>query len=253
VCAKALTGICVFDPHHARTIVGVRVDSLVVRNFEGDGVTGVGTRGLVVDNVRAENNARYGVTRFASSGGAFINNVATGSADAGIYIGDSPRANLFIAGNDVRNNGFGILARNAQHVSIEYNDASNNCIGIFIWWLPGVAGDGDIRFNTSRHNNKFCKRGEEIPFNYSGSGIALMGAHNVVVGNNAVLNNRGFTPVSGGIVVSGKRFGGPPSAANIIQNNSAFGNAPADIINRSSGQNTFRFNHCDTSRPSGLC
>src|SRR4051795_10254079 len=129
VCATELkSGICVFDPRHERTIVGARVDNVLVRNFEGDGVVGVDTRGLIVNNVMALNNARYGVTRFDSTGGQFINNSATGSGDAGIYIGDSPDAQLFIAGNDVWNNGFGILVRNAQHVSIEYNDVHDNCI-----------------------------------------------------------------------------------------------------------------------------
>jgi nitrous oxidase accessory protein NosD len=255
VCAtESKSGICVFDPRHERTIVGVRVDNLLVRNFEGDGVVGVGTRGLIVNNVMALNNARYGVTRFNSTGGQFINNSATGSGDAGIYIGDSPDAHLFIAGNAVWNNGFGILVRNAQRVSIEYNDVHDNCIGIFLWWLPGVAGDSDIRFNTSRHNNKFCQGADEVGFNYSGSGIALLGAHGVLVDDNSVLNNRGHTPVSGGIVVlSAKSAGGPASTGNSIRRNSAFKNSPADIINRSGWRNSFRGNYCSRSVPDGLC
>ncbi len=252
--AEAKSGICVLDPGHARAIVGVRVSNLLVRDFEGDGVLGVGTRGLVVKNVRALNNARYGVTRFDSTGGRFVHNVAVGSGDAGIYVGDSPHANLLIAGNEVYNNGFGILARNAQHVSIRYNDAHDNCIGIFIWWLPGVAGDGDIRSNTSRHNNKFCQGGGAIPFDYSGSGIALLGAQGVVVADNAVLNNRAHTSVSGGIVVlSAKSSGGPASTGNLIKRNTAFKNLPADIINRSGATNTFRGNYCSRSMPDGLC
>lgn len=255
VCATELkSGICVFDPRHERTIVRARVDNVLVRNFEGDGVVGVGTRGLIVNNVMALNNARYGVTRFDSTGGQFINNSATGSGDAGIYIGDSPDAHLFIAGNDVWNNGFGILVRNAQHVSIEYNDVHDNCIGIFVWWLPGVAGESDIRFNTARHNNKFCLGADEVGFNYSGSGIALSGAHGVLVDDNSVLNNRGHTPLSGGIVVlSATAAGGPASTGNAIRQNSAFKNSPADLINRSGGTNSFRGNFCSRSVPDGLC
>jgi parallel beta-helix repeat protein len=255
ICAtESKSGICVFDPRHERTIVGARVDNLLVRDFEGDGVVGIGTRDLIVDNVMALNNARYGVTRFDSTGGQFINNTATGSADAGIYIGDSPDANLFIAGNDVWNNGFGILARNAQHVSIEYNNVHDNCIGIFVWWLPGVAGDSDIRFNTASHNNKFCQGADEVGFNYSGSGIALLGAHGVLVDDNSTFSNRGHTSVSGGIVVlSAKSAGGPASTDNVIIRNSAFKNSPADIINRSGATNSFRGNYCSRSIPGGLC
>jgi nitrous oxidase accessory protein NosD len=252
--ACADSGICVLDPAGLRTIVGTRVDNLEVRNFEQDGVVGVGTRGLVVRNVKAWNNDRYGITKFNSTGGQFLHNVATGSEDAGIYIGDSPMANTFIAGNDVWNNGFGILARNAQHTSIQFNNVHDNCIGIFVWWLPGVAGESNISFNTAQHNNRFCARSEEVRFNYSGSGIALMGAHDVVVQDNSVLGNRGGTRVSGGIVVlSGKFDGGPVSTGNTVRGNTAFGDAPADIVNRSGGRNTFRGNFCTRSIPDGLC
>jgi nitrous oxidase accessory protein NosD len=255
VCATDFkSGICVLDPLGQETVDGVHVDGLLVRNFEGDGVIGVGTTGLVIQNVAAWNNARYGVTKFASSGGAFINNVATGSADAGIYVGDSPAADVLVTGNDVWNNGFGILVRNAQGASIKFNDVHDNCIGIFVWWLPGVAGDSTIRHNTSRHNNKFCSGEGEVGFDYSGSGIALMGAHGVVVADNLVLNNRGSTPVSGGIVVvSGALGGGPPSTGNTIRGNSAFGDKPADIIDTSGGVNIFHGNFCSLSIPGGLC
>ncbi len=254
-CAKqASSGICVFDPHHKRTIVGTRVDNLRVRNFAGDGIVGVGTRDFVVANVTARNNARYGITRFDSTGGRFVNNLAIGSADAGIYIGDSPHANLRITGNEVRKNGFGILTRNAKHVSIRYNDAHANCIGIFVWWLPGAAGHSNIRSNTVRHNNKFCRGSDEIPFNYSGSGIALLGARDVVVADNSVLKNRGKTLVSGGIVlVSGKSDGGPASTGNVVRRNSAFMDSPADIVDHSDGRNVIRGNFCTRSLPKGMC
>jgi parallel beta-helix repeat protein len=253
-CGTQGSGICVFDPNQQRTIIGTQVDSLEVRNFPQDGVVGVATRGFVVRNVKALNNDRYGITKFASSGGQFINNVATGSADAGIYVGDSPDANTFIAGNDVSNNGFGILVRNAQDASIQFNDVYNNCIGIFVWWLPGTAGGSDIRFNTSQHNNKFCEGEGEVGFDYSGSGIALLGAHGTLVANNTVLGNRGSTLVSGGIVLaSGESAGGPPSNGNTIRDNTAFRDAPADIIDHSGGTNTFRRNFCSRSMPGGLC
>jgi hypothetical protein len=254
-CGKqAQSGICVLDPTQQHEVTGVVVDDLRVRNFEGDGVVGVGTVDFVVNSVTAVNNARYGVTRFDSTGGAFINNVAIGSGDAGIYVGDSPRADIFIAANEVSDNGFGILMRNSQYGDIEFNDVHDNCIGIFIWWFPGVAGDSSVRLNSVRHNNKFCPSNDEVPFDYSGSGIALMGAQNVVVGNNSVANNRGKTPVSGGIVVvSADSMGGPPSFGNLIRNNTAFGDAPADIVDRSGGKNTFGQNFCFKSMPSGLC
>jgi hypothetical protein len=119
---------------------------------------------------------------------------------------------------------------------------------------PAWLGDSGIRFNTAWHNNKFCKGADEVGFNYSGSGIALLGAHGVLVDDNSVLSNRGHTSVSGGIVVlSAKSAGGPASTGNVIRRNSAFKNSPADIINRSGGTNYFRGNYCSRSMPDGLC
>ncbi len=253
-CGKQLlSGICVVDPQQRR-VVGVEVSDLLVRDFANDGVIGIDTRNLLVHNVTAHHNARYGVTRFDSTGGGYFNNIATGSGDAGIYIGDSPKANLTILGNEVWNNGFGILTRNAQGVDVALNDVHDNCIGIFFWWVPGVAGNGQVSYNTVRRNNRFCSASEQIPFNYSGSGIALMGAHDLVVKQNAVFNNGGDTIVSGGIVlVSGESQGGPPSTGNVIKHNTAFGDAPADIVDHSRGKNTFIGNKCFVSEPSGLC
>jgi len=40
---------------------------------------------------------------------------------------------------------------------------------------------------------------------------------------------------------------------NTVQNNTAYHNTPADIVDHSGGHNTFRGNFCGTSVPRGLC
>jgi hypothetical protein len=69
-----------------------------------------------------------------------------------------------------------------------------------------------------------------------------------------VLNNRGNTPFSGGIVLA-RAFEGAPSTGNRVVNNVAFSNAPADVVNNSggAGTNTFARNRCDRSQPAGFC
>lgn len=254
-CAKHASGICIFDLKGS-TVAGTRIDSLLVRNFHADGVVAFNTRGLLVQNVVARDNGEYGIARFVSSGGALINNVATGSGEAGLYIGDSPNANVFVAANEVSGNGFGIFYRHSQHAAFLYNDAHDNCIGIFAVSGPPhpPVGDAFIRYNTVRHNNKVCKSTAELPFDYSGGGIVLLGAKNMVIGNNSVLSNRGSSPLSGGIaLLSGAPIGAGPSSGNTVQNNTAYHNTPADIVDRSGGHNTFRGNFCGTSVPRGLC
>ncbi len=254
-CARNGAGICVFDPSGG-TVVGTTIDSLLVRNFAADGIIAFNARGLLVQNVVARDNGEYGIARFNTSGGALINNVATGSGEAGLYIGDSPNANVFVAANEVYGNGFGIFYRHSQHAAFLYNDAHDNCIGFFAVSGPPhpPVGDAVVRYNTVRHNNKVCKGGEELPFDYSGGGIILLGAKDMVIGNNSVLSNRGSSPLSGGIaLLSGAMIGAGPSSGNTVQNNTAYHNTPADIIDHSGGHNTFRGNACRTSDPGGLC
>lgn len=252
VCAKHDSGICVVG--FRQTVVGTRIDGLLVRNFHDSGIIAFNARDLLVQNVVARDNGEYGIARFNTTGGALINNVATGSGEAGLYIGDSPHANVFVAGNETSGNGFGIFYRHSQHASFLYNDSHDNCIGFFAVSGPPhpPVGDAVVRYNTVRHNNKVCKGGEELPFNYSGGGIVLLGAKDMVIGNNSVLSNRGSSPLSGGIVlISGKEIGAGPSTGNTIRNNTAYHNSPADIVDHSGGHNTFRGNFCNT--PRGLC
>lgn len=257
LCGNVGSGICVADPPRGeRTIVGVRIDNLLVRNFEADGILAFNTKDLLVQNVVARDNGEYGIFRLASTGGGVLNTVATGSGEAGIYIGDSPNANVFVAANEVSGNGFGIFYRHSQHAAFLYNNAHDNCIGFFAVSGPPhpPVGNAILRYNTIRHNNKVCEANEELPFAYGGGGVVLQGAKDMVVGNNAVLSNQGNSPFSGGIVLlSGEPIGAGPTTGIKVQNNTANHNSPADIVDHSGGHNTFHGNYCKTSIPGGLC
>jgi len=74
--------------------------------------------------------------------------MSTGSGEAGPYIGDSPHANAFVAGNDVSGNSLGIFYRHSQHAVIQFNTVHDNCIGIFAVSAPAPMGSGQIRYNT---------------------------------------------------------------------------------------------------------
>lgn len=253
-CAKHGAGICVLDLKGGSTVARTRIDNLLVRNFAADGIIAFNTRGMLIQNVVARDNGEYGIFRLASTGGALINNVATGSGEAGIYIGDSPNANVFVAANEVSGNGFGIFYRHSQNARFEYNDAHDNCIGFFAVSGPPhpPVGDAAVRYNTVRHNNKVCPASEELPFPFSGGGIVLLGAKDMVIGNNSVLSNRGSSPLSGGIVlIDGAPIGAGPSTGNTIQNNTAYHNSPADIVDHSGGHNTYHGNACNN--PRGFC
>lgn len=256
MCAKNNSGICVVAFGSAR-VSDVMVDDLRTVGYGDTGVFAFHAQNLIVQNVVSMNNGGYGIARFDTTGGALITNTTINNFEAGLYIGDSSMANVFVAGNNSSRNGYGILYRHSRQATFQYNNLHDNCIGILMVAAPPspAVGAALVQYNTIRHNDKYCKGNpDEIPFDYSGSGIALIGATGVTIGNNAVLNNDGSTPLSGGIVlVDGTPLGAGPSTGNTVRNNTSFGNSPADIVDHSGGSNTFRNNFCSHSMPGGLC
>ena len=173
--------------------------------FESTGVIFFGAENPVVTNVRALGNGEYGIARFVSSGGKIISSVATDSEEAGIYVGDSPNADVLIAGNEVSGSLFGFFLRDSAHGKVVGNRAHDNCLGLInINTGSNEAGDYRIAGNVFTHNDKFCPENveEETPA-LSGIGLAIASGHgNTVVGNTITNNVPAATlELSGGVVV----------------------------------------------------
>ncbi len=109
-----------------------------------------------------------------------------------------------------------------------------------------------MTFNNVHDNNKHCAATPRLPF-LQGSGIVLTGVEESRVAFNRVENNRGTSPLSGGIVLF-KSLVGTPSERNDIRDNLVTGNSPADLANRDTAtSNTFGRNTCTLSEPTGMC
>jgi parallel beta-helix repeat protein len=66
----------------------------------------------VITHNRTDDNGEYGIALFISTGGKIVSNTASGSEEAGIYVGDSPNADVLIAGNESFDNElFGFFLR----------------------------------------------------------------------------------------------------------------------------------------------
>ena len=158
-------GICIassdFDPgtsSYSERISDVTITGFRVEGFEGDGVFGFGTENLTVSDVVAVNNTAYGVASFEGIGTKFLRNSATGSHDAGIYVGDSPDANALVKGNRAWGNAFGILVRHVHNAIVSDNHSWGNCIGVFLLADGQEGGSGHIAVlnNTVVGNNEVC-------------------------------------------------------------------------------------------------
>ena len=103
----------------ADPITDVRVSGFRVKGFEASGILLLGGEDVDIVENTAIDNEEYGIARFFSTGGTMRANRATGSEEAGLYLGDSPNANATIVGNTAWDNGFfGIFVRDSSHGSV---------------------------------------------------------------------------------------------------------------------------------------
>ncbi len=148
----------VTDPVSDVTISGFKIEG-----FPANGILFVGAEDPVVKHNRTKDNHEYGIARFSSSGGKIVGNAASGSEEAGIYVGDSPEANVLIAGNRTFDNElFGIFLRDAAHGHVWANSSTGNCVGAIVLNTgANVAGDWRFHANKIYDNDRFCPGNEE--------------------------------------------------------------------------------------------
>jgi hypothetical protein len=240
------------------TITGFRIEG-----FQGEGVFGFGTENLRVSQVVAIDNTAYGVASFDGIGTTFSGNSVSGSHDAGVYIGDSLDANAVVTHNRVRHSAFGILLRHSRKAIVSDNDASGNCLGVFLLADGQAGGSGEIAVlnNKVTANNEVCTQFAAVGFLpvLGGGGIVLAGSQHNVIFRNDVKNNDGTTLFSGGIVIVATPRANADgsfdaSTNNLVILNRSHGNDPADIVqDAASTPNVVLANKCGASDPDGFC
>ena len=242
----------------AAPVRGFELEGMTISNFL-NGAFLVNTAGAEIERMVFANNSEYGAFYNSSTGGRIHDNVAYGSGEAGLYVGDSPNAKVQVEDNEVYDNGNGFLLRDASNGEAEDNDAHDNCIGILVLNTgePGPADGWKVHDNDVNHNNKACPASDEAPPT-SGAGIVLGGATNSRVTHNDVRGNvpSGPSPfAAGGIaLVSTVDFGGTPASDNLVRKNDLSRNQPYDLSDDGIGTgNRFVRNDCTTSSPPGLC
>jgi parallel beta-helix repeat protein len=248
-----------FDPNTG--LVSDPVSDVTVSGFRVEGFAAFGIGMIGGDNVdivgnTAVNNTEYGIARFVSTGGSLRDNRATGSEEAGLYLGDSPEANATIAGNTSWDNGFfGIFVRDSAHGKVVGNTSYGNCIGIITLSSHAIVEDWTVVGNTVHSNTKACPGSDDGP-PASGIGIALAGARDITVRGNVITDNRPTGPsiATGGIAVIGLgAIGGPDPTGDLIQGNQLRANEPDLFYDGSGSAVRFVSNSCQTSVPDGLC
>ncbi len=261
-------GICVtgqlqFPPNGPPTVTqpvnDVKIGGFEIAGFSSTGIVFFGATNPVVTGNNAHDDGGYGIARFVSSGGLIAGNEASGNAEAGIYVGDSPNANVLVAGNRSHDNQlFGFFFRDSANARAIGNESYGNCVGVIVLNTGGnVAGNWRLLGNRIHDNDRFCPPDpEEGSPPLSGIGIAIANAHGNVVSGNLIKNNVPSQPVpfAGGVaIVNAGTPGAEAPSNNTVQGNVILGNQPDLFWDGTGTGNVLQPNHCQTSTPDGLC
>lgn len=138
------------------------------------------------------NNGAYGLYPLQSQNVLIEHSYSAGSADAGIYVGQS--RNVVIRDNVAIRNVAGIEVENTINADVYNNMATGNTAGILVFDLPGLtnAYGGNIRVfnNTSYANNAANVGAGAVGIAPPGTGILVFATSNVEIYNNEITENK---------------------------------------------------------------
>jgi hypothetical protein len=242
-------GICVLGDFQT----GTRVEGVTVTGIRAEGFAGAGFVAILTRNTTFEGNAgvdgdEYGLAAFESVGITMRNNVASDNGFAGLYIGDTRRANATVEGNQSFRNTFGLFLRDAARGDVTASEIRGNCIGILVLETsaPVRAGRFAMSNNTVRRNNAFCPGGGGAP-STSGTGIAILGGARNTIEGNLIARNRpsGDVPFHGGVVLVS--VDGAAPVDNTVTGNTLTRNRPNVFTDGTGSGNVIRANACTPS------
>ena len=244
-CFGGIAGICI----RGKGQTGTPVSGVTVTGVRAEGFIAFGFLAFVAENVTFEgdaaiDNGEYGLAAFETSGIVMRNNIASGNALAGLYVGDSPDAAATLEGNETFDSAYGFFLRDAKNGTVDGNTIHDNCIGILVFNTssPVHAARWGITGNTIEDNSRFCRGGPDEPA-LSGMGIAIAGGRRNVVEGNLIQHNRTNrdVPFHGGVVLI--RFEFAPKN-NVVTLNTLVRNRPNIFTDGSGSGNIIEDNDC---------
>jgi parallel beta-helix repeat protein len=176
------------------TANGFALINVTVSDFGENGVLLTGVDHFTLAAVNARNDGEYGLFPVFSQHGVIALCQASGSADTGIYVGQSH--DVTILGNVAHDNVIGIEVENSSRVGVFGNETYQNTAGILVDLLPDLtvttASDIQIAGNYVHDNNhaNFGDPGSLEALVPSGTGILVLGADRVTVEGNLVVRNQ---------------------------------------------------------------
>jgi parallel beta-helix repeat protein len=187
-------GIHVASSAPGARLDGFHLDGLTIRNYVENGVFLIRVDNFTITNGFYEDNEEYGIYPSHCTNGWVEGNRASGSEDAGIYIGQSD--SVVIRKNHSTDNLVGIEIENSTHVAAADNLARDNSAGIAVILLPNlsvtVTEDISVTGNTAINNNRpnvNSDPDEIFSVLPGGLGILVVGGDRVELRENRVATN----------------------------------------------------------------
>ena len=237
------------------TADGVAVENLTVRNGKVNGLFWTGVKGYRASWVTAYNNEVYGIYAFDSTDGLLEHSWASGSYDAGFYVGQCKPCDAVIDGVISQDNGLGYSGTNAGgNLHIVRSVWRHNVGGIVpntldSELLPPFKGV-DVVGNLVEGNGSRSAPVRALEWSSYGNGIILAGGDDSRVERNLVVNH----PNHGILVTPNTDRHFWTSSGNLVRDNLVRGSGRADMaLSGPAGPgNCFAGNDVRTSIPVGL-
>lgn len=177
------------------------IHDLAIEDTAGDSLKILGAKGVTIRDVRVEwtggpkpTNGAYGLYPVQCEDVIIEDSIALGASDAGIYVGQSHR--IAVRNNRAERNVAGIEIENSTFADVYGNVATANTGGILVFNLPGLDvanGAGTRVFDNEIYENNtdnFAPPGNIVGKVPTGTGIAILAAHQVEVFGNIIRDHK---------------------------------------------------------------
>lgn len=240
---------------------GVAIENLTARNFTKNGFFWTGAEGYRGSYLTAIRNGDYGIYSFESTKGQLDHSYASGSPDAGFYIGGCQPCDALVTDVTSEWNGLGYSGTNAGGNLVIANSVWRyNRAGIVPnsgSYEPNAPQRGNqIVGNLVYDNNNGKTPAIDVALNVQGSGIVIAGGQDNVIERNRVVKHG----VSGILVFTYPESGDYvwDATGNIVRGNAVSESGGSDLtlwfdgFGSLTGHNCFQDNEYETSQPAGL-
>lgn len=215
----------------AVTADGVAIENMTARNYTVNGFFWNGVTGYRGSYLTAIDDWVYGIYAFDSVDGLFEHSYASGSWDAGFYVGQCDPCNAVVTDVVAEFNGLGYSGTNSSgNMYIVNSEWRNNVAGIVPNTLDSELlppANNVVVAGNYIHDNGEAERAPNRTAEWSGfgNGVILAGVRDSVVRNNLLVNNA----TSGVQVVSMIDASFWPSGGNEVRDNVIAGSGRSDL------------------------